>query len=81
MRYEVWCKAAANDVKVYESDIECEVRVLVDGSEVYHLTGTPKFASLPEPATAQVLAGGSVETTVTDSKGKPTKAFAKEWSA
>lgn len=78
-RYEVWVRSGENDVKVYESDIECDVRVLLEGAAVYQLTGEPTFATVPDTSTAKVLEGGTVEATYVDDKGKTHKVVDKTW--
>jgi hypothetical protein len=75
MRYAVFC----GEVKVYESDLECDVRVLVDDTEVYSLTGTPTFEP-NEEGWSRVPTGGSTTATYTDAKGKPVKVLDKEWT-
>lgn len=78
-RYEVYVRSGDNDVKVYESDMECECRVLVDGVEVYKLTAAPTFLEPPKEGFASVLTGGSATATYPDAKGKPVKILDKKW--
>lgn len=75
MRYEVWCGA----VKVYESDLEAAVRVLVDGIEVYTLNGTPIFQE-GEAGFTRIVEGGSTEATYVSSTGKEHKVIDEAWT-
>ncbi len=74
MRYEVSC----NGVTVYHSDLECDVRVLADGAEVYALVGTPEFEEAE--GGSRIFKGGSTESSYVDAKGKPIKIPAKKWT-
>lgn len=76
MRYEVRC----GDVKVYESDIECDVRVLEDGVEVYALKGTPTFQGNAQDGFTRILMGGKTEAIYKDDKGKDHKLPEKAWA-
>lgn len=80
-RYEVWCRTGADDVRVAESDLEIEVRVLVDGVEVYHLSGLPSYAPQEAEQTALIVTGGRTTGTYTDDKGKKVKNVDKEWKS
>jgi hypothetical protein len=74
MRYEVWC----GDVKVYESDLEVDLRAIVDGVQVYSLLGIPTFEEGPEGFT-RIPTGGKATGNYVDDKGKEHKVLDKGW--
>jgi len=75
MKYEVWC----GEVKAYESELEADVRVLVDGVEVFSLSGMPTFDEGPEGFTRE-LTGGTTSASYVDDKGKGHKVLDKVWT-
>lgn len=53
MKYEV----TVNGVLVYMSEVEVDVSVVVDGAEVYHLTGVPQLQDPETAGLAEVVTG------------------------
>lgn len=73
MRYEVWIK----DVKVYDADTDCDVRVSVEGQEIFSLSAEPKYAPT-DPGQAWQIEGYEAHAVFHGEEGDST--YDKAWA-
>lgn len=75
-RYEVWC----GDVCVFASDVDADVRVLVDQHEVFTLAAQIEWNEPEEPGAKPTPKAFVAEAHATDEKGRKARLVGKKWA-